>query len=116
MGTVLPDCPDTLSSKLIVLGWKVNKCFGGPGKLVAVGVAGDRRTKKTRVSEKTRAEVLAWCRCCSWGHPLACDPNQRKCAPATIDDSLLARAIQAKDDAGWVARVVWGGVGWGFQR
>ncbi len=39
---------------------------------------------------------------------MACDPNQRKCAPANIDDSLLARTIQAKDDAGWVARVVWG--------
>jgi hypothetical protein len=29
--------------------------------------------------------------------------------------SLLALGpIQTKDDAGWVARVVWGGVGWRF--
>jgi hypothetical protein len=42
--------------------------------------------------------------------------GRRKCAPATVDESLLARTIHAKDDAGWVARVVWGGVGWGFQR
>ena len=40
----------------------------------------------------------------------------RRARLATVDDSLLARTIQAKDDAGWVARVVWGGVGWGFQR
>jgi hypothetical protein len=44
---------------------------------------------------------------CFWGSPLACDPSQRKCAPATVDESLLARTIQTKDDAGWVARVVW---------
>ena len=44
-------------------------------------------------------------------------------APGELDErgsqpltTLLARTIQAKDDAGWVARVVWGGVGWGFQR
>jgi hypothetical protein len=65
---------------------------------------------------KTASSPLAWCRRCFWGSPLACDPSQRKCAPATVDESLLARTIQAKDDAGWVARVVWGGVGWGFQR
>jgi hypothetical protein len=52
---------------------------------------------------------------CFWGSPLACDPSQRKCAPATVDEHLLARTIQAKDDAGWVTRVVWGGVGWGVS-
>ena len=72
--------------------------------------------KKDAGFRKTRVESLAWCRRCFWGSPLACDPSQRKCAPATVDESLLARTIQAKDDAGWVARVVWGGVGWGFQR
>jgi hypothetical protein len=72
--------------------------------------------KKDAGFRKTRVESLAWCRRCFWGSPLACDPSQRKCAPATVDESLLARTIQTKDDAGWVARVVWGGVGWGFQR
>ena len=39
--------------------------------------------------------------------------DERGSQPLT--NSLLARTIQAKDDAGWVARVVWGGVGWGFN-
>ena len=39
------------------------------------------------------------------------------CARNRWRKSLLARTIQAKDDAGSrIARVVWGGVGWGFQR
>ena len=41
------------------------------------------------------------------------EPAQR--ASATVDESLLARTIQAKDNSGWVGRVVWGGVGWGFN-
>jgi hypothetical protein len=46
-----------------------------------------RRTKKTRVPKNPR-RVLACCRRCFWGSPLACDPSQRKCAPATVDEIL----------------------------
>ena len=77
---------------------------------VDAGAQKDAGFRKTRV-ESSRGVDVAF-----WGSPLACDPSQRKCAPVTVDESLLARTIQAKDDAGWVARVVWGGVGWGFQR
>jgi hypothetical protein len=83
-----------------------------PRLLVEIDVGAQKR----RGFPKNPRRVLAWCRRWFWGSPLACDPSQRKCAPATADESLLARTIQAKDDAGWVARVVWGGVGWGFQR
>ena len=84
-----------------------------PAGLLLRGSVG---AQKRRGFPKNPRRVLAWCRRCFWGSPLACDPSQRKCAPATVDESLLARTIQANDDAGWVARVVWGGVGWGFQR
>ena len=50
------------------------------------------------------------------GRPRRADPRaKRKCAPASVDESLLAVTIQAKDDAGWVARVVCVVSGRGFN-
>ena len=76
----------------------------------------DVGAQKRRGFPKNPRRVLAWCRRCFWGSLLACDPSSASVRPQPLTKSLLARTIQAKDDAGWVARVVWGGVGWGFQR
>jgi hypothetical protein len=71
----------------------------------------DVGAQKRREFPKNPRRVLAWCRRCFWGSPLACDPSQRKCAPATVGESLLARTIQRRRGMGRPRRLGWCRVG-----
>jgi hypothetical protein len=58
-GTVLTNCPDTRSSKLIVLGWKVNNGDRGSGS-VAVSVADVAELGDRVIDGPGRREAAGW--------------------------------------------------------